>query len=156
MKTIISPFLVMFCLLGGTMHAHAQDDELRIANYSIGKPGTSDFEELSFWADHRKVQRLGVTYAYGVNRKELELVYLKPAAGSAPLSFGVQFPNGKIFQIQVQEKTGSLLFTGDRAKYRKTFLWEYQGPIDGVGTACTVCVDEDEAIPFIVENFIER
>jgi hypothetical protein len=145
-------FITIFTLVCNTF-AHAQEDEFRVASYSTGKPGTRDYEELSFSVDHRKDQRLGVTYAYGADRKELELVYLKPAAGSAPNAFDVLFPNGKVFKIEVLEKTKSLLFTGDGSKYRKTFTWEYQGPIDGIGTACTVCVEESEAIAFIVENF---
>ena len=124
-------------ILAGTASA-----QTKVANYSFGKPGTDTYEQLSFWVKDGK--KSSIDYAYGKDRKEVKLRYV----GKYDASFQVQFPNNSI--LTVNPKGITLIVVNTKSNYTKTFVWEYEGPANGIGTFCDVCAqDEKEAMQLI-------
>lgn len=118
----------------------------RVANYSTGTPGTASFEQLSFWvsADNRT----RVVYSYGVNRREQPLRQLPSPRGTLRVRFG----NGAT--LRIRRSGQQIRVVGIRFPYDKAFRWHYEGPVNGVGTACTVCVARARAMGFVQTRFL--
>ena len=112
--------------------------ETKVANYAFGSSGTHQYENLSFWTDGR------IFYQYGADRKELALKYFGRKAIDGINAFEVGFPNGLSlyvipmddFRLKVRDKKNS---------YNKIFSWEYEGPVNGIGTFCTPCAADEKA-----------
>jgi len=123
----------------------------RVANFFFGEPGTKRYEHFSFrvHAD----SRTEIIYSYGIHRKKMKLKLLKTAHPGSDSSFRVRFPDGFVLLITPQEST--LLVEGHSIRHSKTFQWEYQGPVNGVGDACPDCVDQAEAAKFVKEYFLK-
>ena len=124
-------------------------DQQKVANYFTGKYGTKEYEHFSFWLKDGKA--FSVEYSYGTKPKKmvLEIVGTKKLNGEKVLK--VQFPNKYILLIITHNK--QLHVRDANTAYNKTFQWEYEGPVNGAGTFCDVCAeDETEAIS-IVEKF---
>ena len=52
---------------------------------------------------------------------------------------------------------GDTLRVRDRkGSYDKVFEWKYEGPVDGGGTFCTPCVEENDAADFVRRHFLSR
>lgn len=141
-------FAVIFWVLLFAQYSFAGN--LQVANFSSGKRGTQGYEEFSFSVQNGKIE---ISYTYGKDWKELKLDYLGTGTKNGSASFRVRFSNG--FILNVVPRYSNLKIFDDRGKYSKTFSWQYDGPIDGIGTFCSVCVDENEAIPFIKKNFAQ-
>lgn len=129
--------LIAILFIGGTAYA-----QTKVANYSYGKPGTDTYEQLSFWV--KDGQKGSIDYNYGRDRKEVKLRYV----GRYEASFKVQFPNNTT--LTVNPKGTTLIVVNTKSNYAKTFVWEYEGPVNGIGTFCDVCAqDEKEAMRLI-------
>jgi len=64
----------------------------------------------------------------------------------------IVFPDGRAVDAAVAGP--SLQVDDGSGKPPKTFAWEYEGPVDGRGTFCTPCVEEQDAIPFVRAHFM--
>jgi len=137
-----------FSTLLFTNVANAQS---KVASYFAGKYGTSAYEHFSFWIENGK--RTDIQYSYGSHPKEMKLAWLAPAVLNGKRCFKVQFPNKYILYI-IPTNT-ALEVKDESGKYSKTFLWEYEGPVNGIGTFCDVCAeDQDAAMKIIKENYL--
>ncbi|WP_417472482.1 hypothetical protein [Luteimonas mephitis] len=126
-----------------------EQQDARVAQFAI--PGHDDsspgFESLSFRSGPRG---RGIDYEYGADHKRVRLRNLGTSAEDG--GFAVRFPNGLVLDVVPQ---GDALQVSDRGgKYRKTFEWKYEGPVNGRGTFCQSCVDKPEAIAFVREHFM--
>ncbi|MGA9997387.1 MAG: hypothetical protein WBP93_18355 [Pyrinomonadaceae bacterium] len=122
--------------------------EQRYANYSVGKYGTKGFEYISF-SDQGEI-----IYSYINEEKNIKLDYLGSSTWKGSRAFKVQFPNGII--LNVIPIGLNLKVVGDDGKYLKIFRWHYEGPVNGIGTACMVCADDEkEAMRIIKKNFMK-
>ena len=135
-------------LLLASLVAHAQT---KVALYSFGEPGQASYEQLSFWAKAGK--RTDIYYVYGADRKQVRLKYLgKTLPGSKP-GFRVQFTNGHMLAIV---PSGLRLAVSGAGQASKSFAWEYEGPVDGIGTFCEPCAaDEKEAMQVLRTYYLK-
>lgn len=134
-------------LLAGTL-ANAQ---IKVANYSFGKSETDTYEQLSFWVKDGK--RQAITYTYGMDRKEVNVRYVGKEKLSNTSGFMVQSPTNTTLTIVPAGAT--LTVRNPKANYSKKFTWEYEGPVNGIGTFCNVCAqDEKEAMKIIKESYL--
>ena len=135
-------FLIIILFVGSTAYGQ------KAANYSFGKLGTPEYEHFSFW---EKGGKDGITYSFGKNDNEVKLRYLGKDYGEGKHCFKVQFPNNFIlyiipdkFNLRIQDPT---------KHYRKMFSWEYEGPVNGIGTFCDVCAEDEKEALKIIEKF---
>ena len=67
-------------------------------------------------------------------------------------AFKVKFLTGRTLHVVPQ---GLTLRVTDDAKYSKVFRWQYEGPVEGRGTACVPCAaDAREAMQLIKAHFL--
>jgi hypothetical protein len=68
--------------------------------------------------------------------------------------FKIQFTNKYVLYII---PTGLRLKVTDvTGKYNKTFSWEYEGPVNGIGTYCDPCADDDnDAMKIIHASYMK-
>jgi hypothetical protein len=111
----------------------------KVANYSIGKYGTDEYEKFSFWVNDDK--RAEIFYVYGKDEKQLMLTYVGPVMVKGTEGFKVRFPNNHTYTIVPDAL--NLKITDSGSRYNKTFTWAYEGPVDGVGTHCAECAESD-------------
>jgi len=124
--------------------------DAKVANFSLPAYGydSAKFEEFSFWADGKGGKR--IQYSYDKGDKALTLAALGPSADGK--RFAARFPNGYVLDFAVD---GDKLLVSDRqGRYRKTFAWMYEGPVEGRGTFCTPCVEEADAPAFVRTHFL--
>jgi len=120
--------------------------------YSAGKTGTDQYEHLEFRTKDGK--RNGASYAYGKNRNEVKLKYLGKSQTNGDTCFKVQFTTNYILYIVPKEL--KLKVTDKSGNYNKTFSWEYEGPVNGIGTYCDVCVEDDkDAMKLIRSSYLK-
>jgi hypothetical protein len=124
----------------------------RVAYYSVGRAGTASYEQLSFRAENGK--RASITYAYGKNSQEIDLTYLTHDKCNGEPCFMVRFPNN--LTLQVIPKDRALKVVSDDGKYSKIFGWEYVGPINGVGTFCEACAEDEKDAIIILRRYFLR
>jgi hypothetical protein len=118
--------------------AHAQN---QVANYGYGQPGTASYEHFSFWINNKR--RTDVQYAHGKDRQDVPLRYAGLGRLHGQAGFKVQFPDRHTLYVVPSGNT--LLVTTAQGGTPKTFVWEYEGPVNGVGTVCSVCVADTAA-----------
>jgi len=82
-----------------------------------------------------------VRHMDGKSARETKLQYLDKFRISGDSCFKVQFSN-KYF-LYIIPSGLSLKVVDSSGKYYKAFSWQYEGPIDGRGTHCDVCADDD-------------
>jgi hypothetical protein len=129
----------------------AASAQTNVASYSFGTPGKADYEHLSFWV--KAGRRADITYAYGADRKEVQLKYLGKTQLSNKPGFKVQFTNGHVLSII---PSGILLAVSATGQSPKSFAWEYEGPVNGIGTFCDVCAaDEKEAMQLLRTYYLK-
>jgi len=140
--------LLCIILLSGIAGANAQT----VANYAVGKYGKPNYEHLSFWTKAGK--RAEITYTYGQYGKELPVKYLGKAAYEGKAAFKVQLPNGTILYVM---PSGTNLKVQNATKgYNKLFSWAYEGPVNGMGTFCSECAeDEKEAMKLLRTYYLK-
>jgi hypothetical protein len=124
----------------------------KVANYSTGKQGTATYEHLSFWTENGK--RTEVTYSYGKDYTELKASYLGAATYQGKKGFKISLPGKQVLYVLPVGTT--LKIVGQAKKYSKVFKWEYEGPVNGIGTFCSACAeDEKEAIKLVSTYFLK-
>ena len=124
----------------------------KVANYSFGEGGTPQYEHFSFWIKDK--QRADITYSYGAERKETVVTYLGKVTYKNQPGFKVQFVNH--YLLYIIPKQNQLLVVGSSGKYNKMFSWEYEGPVNGIGTFCDVCTqDEREAMNVLKSAYVK-
>jgi hypothetical protein len=149
----LSSLLLLTALSTSTLARMANG--AKVANYSTGKIGTKDYENLSLWVENGKSS--SITYRYGArayDKPEIKLQSEGPDTFKGQACFKVKFPNGLLPYVI---PTGQRLKLVDEAgKYSKLFRWKYEGPINGRGTFCTPCVEEEEAPAFVRKYFLQH
>ena len=129
-----------------------KQEKQQVANFSVGKYGTKSYEHFSFWVENGK--RSKIEYSYGKDAKEMTVTYLGIDTFKSAKCFKLEFTNGLI--LYVIPKGLTLQVVDADGKYSKIFRWEYEGPVDGRGMACTICVEEDkEAMVFVKQYFLK-
>lgn len=113
----------------------------QVANYGYGQPGTAGYEHFSFWTHNGR--RSDVAYAAGTNREDAQLRYLGPGKLAGQPGFKVQFLDGRTLYLVPSGNTLQVATGPGTAP--KTFVWEYEGPVNGVGTTCSVCAEDAAA-----------
>lgn len=133
--------LAVGCLTASPAHAQNQ-----VANYGFGQPGTAAYEHFSFWT--KDGVRTDIHYAYGKDRTDIPLRYAGRTNGGQP-GFRVRFPNGRTLSMV---PSGTTLRVTTKTAAPKIFAWEYEGPVNGVGTACSVCTPDAAAAMRLVRK----
>lgn len=140
-------FSTFFILLLSNNSFYAQN---QIANFSTGKTGTKTYEHISFWIEDN--ERGDITYSYGKNRREIKLKYSGTDNLDGIKAFKVEFPNNEVFYV-IPQKT-FLKVINKKTSYDKIFRWEYEGPINGIGTWCDACTQNGkESLDLIRKYF---
>ena len=138
----------IFLLTPGLLLVVLAFSQTKVAAYSVGKPWTAHYESFSFWAVDGK--RTTIDYEYGKDLKHVQLVYLAKDTINGQSCFKVKFSNGYVLYV-VPVKQQLKVFDAD-GKYNKLFSWEYEGPINGIGTYCDVCAEDDEDAMNLIES----
>lgn len=142
MKNLLFIFLTVFAL--------NTNGQTKVASYFIGKYGSTQYEHFSFTTDKGKA--VNVVYAYGKLPKEIKLKYLGAKSEISGKFFTVRFPNGR--ELLIQAKGLNIQVYAADGTYSKTFAWEYEGPVNGIGTFCDVCAeDEKEAMAILKKGY---
>ena len=122
----------------------------KVANYSFGKMGQSNYEHFSFWTEEGK--RAKITYTFGRDAQESELEYLEAKIIQGRKGFKVKFPNNLI--LFVIPTGNNLRVINPTGSYNKIFKWEYEGPVDGRGMVCEPCAEnETEAMVLVKKGY---
>lgn len=146
----MSSFASAFCVLAfgiGALAARPAQAQNQVANYGYGQPGTASYEHFSFWTLNNR--RSDVGYAAGANREDARVSYAGPTSVGGQPGFRVKFLDGRTLTIVPSGTT--LLVSGAPGTAPKTFTWEYEGPVNGVGTVCSVCVADAAAAMRLVQ-----
>lgn len=140
-------FAFIFCFVSQTVIAQ-DTSERKVANYSVGKYGNSNYEHFSFWTNEG--ERSEITYSYGKNDVKAELEFLGAKTIQGRKGFEVKFPNDLI--LFVIPTGNNVRVINPRGKYNKIFKWEYEGPVNGIGTFCSVCAENETDAMVILKN----
>lgn len=142
----------LIALLTLSLSVGTAQAQTKVANYAYGQPGTRDYEHLSFRVQDG--QRADMRYVYGKDRKEAQLTYAGLDRVNGKPCFKVQFANKHTLYL-IPFGT-NLRVTDDKLAAQKTYSWEYEGPVNGVGTACTECAaDEKEALQLVQTHYLK-
>jgi hypothetical protein len=133
----------------GASPAYAQN---RVANYGYGQPGTAAYEHFSFWTNNGR--RSDIHYAHGKDRVDSPLRYGGASRVQGRVGFKVRFDNG--LTLYVVPSGNVLLVRTSPTAAPKTFAWEYEGPVNGVGTVCSVCVADATAAAQLLRSHYLR
>lgn len=142
-------FCLLTALLGGLAAAHPAQAQNQVANYGCGKPGTAAYEHFSFWIDN--YQRTDIQYAYGKNRTDFRPRYAGPIRLHGRPGFKIQFANRRTLYLLPSGTT--LRVTTSTTATPKTFVWEYEGPVNGVGMVCSVCAPDAAAAMHLLRQY---
>ena len=145
---IISTFIF---IIGAAFQASFAQDEMsenKVANYATGKIGQKNYEHFSFWTNEG--ERSKIVYIYGKDSKEYELEYLGAKTIQGRKGFEVKFPNDLI--LFVIPTGNNLRVINPRGNYNKIFKWEYEGPVDGIGTNCAPCAENETDAMTMLKN----
>jgi hypothetical protein len=132
---------VGFVLGVGALAARPALAQNQVANYGYGQPGTAGYEHFSFWT--RDGHRSDAAYASGKNREDAQLRYIGPSKITGQPGFKVRFLNGRTLYLVPSGTTLHVAATPGTAP--KIFVWEYEGPVNGVGTQCSVCAEDAQS-----------
>jgi hypothetical protein len=146
--------LRLIAAAGWALVAHSASAQVHntVANYAHGQPGTAAYEHFSFWTTNGR--RTDIYYAYGPDRHDSHLRYLGPARLGGQPGFKVQFPTGRTLYLAPSGTT--LLVAISPTATPKAFAWEYEGPVNGVGTVCSVCAADAAAAARLVQRHYLR
>jgi hypothetical protein len=138
-----------FCLVLFHSTGFAQDQQ-QVARYATGKQGTKSYEHFSFWVRKNKPDEISYSYGEGGLESEKKLTHLGKCVVQGEACFKVQFPNALVLYIVPK---GNLLKVVDgKGRYSKNFQWEYEGPVNGIGTFCSVCAEDDRAAMKLIKT----
>lgn len=124
--------------------------DARVANFVAAEHlgGVHPAPRLRFWSGPR-----GQVIEYEA-KEGAETIILEPAGPTADRSgVRVSTPDGSLWSVT--PSAGALLLRDDPTAAPRSFVWEYQGPVDGRGTACSPCVPEAEALQFVRDAFMK-
>lgn len=141
MKTLLVSLLLL------SQVALAQPGQ--VANYSTGQPGTDGYEQFSFWVRNSTVS--DISYVYGRNRKEAKITYLGKSSLNGKPAFKLGLPTGVVLYAVPLDIT--LMVTDRPGKYVKRFSWQYEGPVDGIGTFCQPCAPDERSAMRLIKAF---
>ena len=122
--------------------------QTKVANYAIGKYGTDKYEHFSFYV--KNGHRAEIYYRYGKADKDFKVTYVGKAQLNGINGFKVQFSNGHTTTII---PSGIILKVSEAGKAPKNFAWEYEGPIDGIGTFCEQCAEDEKAAMQLIKSY---
>jgi len=126
--------------------------QLKVAQYSFGKYGTEKYEHFEFLTQGGK--RTAIIYSYGSPQKETKLYYVGTSRINGDTCFKVRFANA--YTLYVIPKELQLRITDSAGKYDKTFSWQYEGPVNGIGTHCETCAEnETDALNMIQSSYLK-
>jgi len=146
MRIKIAICLCFACILSFTAYAQ------KTANYSSGKPGTGNYQGYSFWTKDGKPSE--ILFSYGKNRKQIKASYAGKVTYKNKAAFKMTFPNKKAFYVIPAGNKLNIVNTA--LNKTETFGWEYEGPVNGVGTFCDVCAqDEKEAMQLLKAAYLK-
>jgi hypothetical protein len=130
---------------------HSEIQPQRVAYYSFGRIGTQSYEQLGFQVNNG--QRGEITYIYGTKETEIQATYLTHDQCNGSPCFMTRLPTN--LTLQIIPKDYAIKVVSDDGRYSKVFGWEYIGPINGRGTFCDVCAeDEKEAMNILQKYFL--
>ncbi|UOQ99929.1 hypothetical protein MUN81_10605 [Hymenobacter sp. 5317J-9] len=109
--------------------------QTKVATYAAGKPGTDQYEELSFWV--KDGQRGAIYYVRGKERSELPANYLPRTGMANGSSFAIRMADDRLLNIIPSGNALKVASSANDAPI--TFVWKYEGPVNGVGTFCREC-----------------
>ena len=143
--------LVALAVLAAAPRAQAQKNN-RVANYYTGAPNADSYEHFSFWTTDGR--RGDMQYSHGADRRDAALRYAGATQLQGHPGFKVRFPDGKLLYIAPTDST--LLVAPAPTAAPQVFRWEYEGPVNGVGTDCSVCTaDATTATELVRKHFVE-
>lgn len=149
MKKLYILTTIIFIMGAAFQASFAQETSgTKVANYSFGKMGNSNYEHFSFWTKDGK--RSKIIYSYGKNEKEFELEYLAAKTIQGRKGFEVKFPNDLV--LFVIPTGNNIRVINPLGNYNKIFKWEYEGPIDGRGMVCDVCAENETEAMVLLKN----
>jgi hypothetical protein len=126
--------------------------QMKVTNYSFGKRGKDNYEHFEFWTKDGK--RTEITYSYGRDSKEVKLQYTGNDNINDSACFKVRFSNNYMLYIIPMGK--QLHVTDAHGTYNKTFSWEYEGSVNGIGTYCDICAkDPDDGMHLIQTSYMK-
>jgi hypothetical protein len=135
----------------GALAARPALAQNKVANYGYGQPGTASYEHFSFWINGK--HRTDIHYAYGKDRVDVPLRYAGRARLAGGLGFRVRFPDGRLLSVVPNGITLRVTANGTAPKI---FAWEYEGPVNGVGTFCSVCAADEAAAMRLLRAYYLR
>ena len=147
-KSIVALFTRLYFVL---FNAQITDTS-RVANFSNDKSLSKNFESFSFQETNGKPAE--IIYAYGENYEEIKLKHLGKTEFNGKKAFKVMFPNKLVLYI-VPNSNNTISVYNKSKSYNKTFNWQYEGPIDGIGTFCEPCVDDKESIALLRNVYLK-
>lgn len=139
-------FVIFLALFLSADSAYAQT---QVANFSTGKVGTKSYEHFSFQVEDGV--RGDITYSYGKNRREIKLNYAGRDTLNGIAVFKVEFPNNEVFYV-IPQKT-YLKIVNEKGTYNKIFRWEYEGPVNGIGTFCNACTQNGKESVALIRKY---
>ena len=125
-------------------------DLKKVASYSISNYGNERYESFGFWINNKNKQI--IHYRYGKDDKEVPVKYLGKSQLNGEVAFKILIDN-KITLYATQEGD-KLRLRNLSGTYNKLFLWTYEGPVNGIGTYCEPCTqDEEESKSFLSKYY---
>ena len=83
----------------------------------------------------------------------MTVLYTGKSVFNGEQCFKVKFTNG--YELMIIPQGLNLKVVDSEGQYNKLFKWHYEGPINGIGTFCEPCAeDENESILLINEYFM--
>jgi hypothetical protein len=124
----------------------------KVANYSAGKYGSAAYEHFSFWVEKGKPSE--ITYNAGKYGEDKPVKYLGKSTYEGKRSFKIQLPDKRV--LQVIPAGYDVKIVGTAKNYNKLFTWAYEGPVNGMGTFCEACAeDEKEAMKLLNSTYLK-
>ncbi|RFZ81651.1 hypothetical protein DYU05_17640 [Mucilaginibacter terrenus] len=148
MKTIRLTFLATVLVVLTSITSYAQ----KVANYAAGKPGTSSYRGYSFYLTGTKPTE--ISFRSGADRNESNVTYNGKATYNGKRCFKMTLTGNKVYYAYpVGDKLAIVNATSKKAE---TYTWEYEGPVDGRGTFCEACAeDEKEAMKLMKSSYLK-
>lgn len=148
--------ITLLLLLASPAFAQVAPDA-KVAYFETGGYNSRDREAVSFWKENGKRSR--IEYQYGSDDKNVKLTYLGAADCGGEQCFKLGFPNKLVLYVTPGTDTIRVSDTADPLRdgkpgyYDRTFSWRYEGPIDGIGTACTICAEGGKDATAMLRQF---
>lgn len=128
----------------------------RVANFSYGTTDSPDFESYSFWVRSNQKSDIGYTYTSKTGTtKKLKLKYAGVSPWNGQQAFKIKFPNGLLLYA-IPSNGETLKIVSLDGTYSKIFQWQYEGPVNGIGTWCEPCAQDGKDAVKILKTYYLR